>query len=515
GRRGLVIAVVVAAVGGALLSRQLLSSASDQADTPVCLATPATLVTSANLARPLRKALQADACPRIEVTVRTPAALLDAFKDNEKAPDYWIPDSTLWLDRLAAEADTRPDVVVESVAETPIVLAAKGKPSDDWAEAMSSPGYVLGDPARDTTAFASIALTTAGKSTRELIAALAPLALRADVQSYPTAVSARIAAIERSTDGSGAISEQALLASGATLTASVPEPGTWMMTYPLAQTAAPDRREELAGSTELLASLVRSPRFHDALTSESFRVPEADPPPKGVGKVRVVEPPSAEAISTLLARWQRLSLPNQILAVIDVSGSMDFASRGGSRIDLTVGATEAGLKLFSETSSVGLWAFSQRDEGQLGENRDYLELVMQRPLNQTVGTTAQRALLARELSRLPRLTGGGTALYDTAIAAYRQALEDYNPEAINGVVIFSDGRNEDPDSPDLETTVKKLRALADAERPVLLIAIGISQDADAQSLDRLAKATGGFSLVARRPKDIGKVFLQAMANRIA
>ncbi|MGL5811666.1 MAG: hypothetical protein ACRCYQ_17125, partial [Nocardioides sp.] len=46
GRRGLVIAVVVAAVGGALLSRQLLSSASDQADTPVCLATPATLVTS-------------------------------------------------------------------------------------------------------------------------------------------------------------------------------------------------------------------------------------------------------------------------------------------------------------------------------------------------------------------------------------------------------------------------------------------------------------------------------------
>ena len=50
-----------------------------------------------------------------------------------------------------------------------------------------------------------------------------------------------------------------------------------------------------------------------------------------------------------------------------------------------------------------------------------------------------------------RLTGGGTGLYDTALAAYRTALRNYDPHYSNAVVLMTDGRNEDPGSISLDS----------------------------------------------------------------
>ncbi|MGL5811664.1 MAG: substrate-binding domain-containing protein [Nocardioides sp.] len=496
GRRGLAIAVVLATAGGALLSRQLLPGTGDEAGAQVCLTKPATLATSANLAIPLIKALGERGCPRIDVTAVTPIDQLEAIKAGEDAPDYWIPDNTLWLDRLAAETDTRPDVAVASVAETPIVMASATGTPTRWSKAVAAPGYVLGEPTRDTHAFASIALATAGRPARRSVTILTPQALRAGRRADPAGQPAQIAAIAAAGRGVGAVSEQALLTSGTGLKAAVPKSGTLMMTFPLAETANAERRDQLENTTQLLTELVTTPRFHEALSESSFRVPGGASPRNGVGAVRVIRPPAAETARALLSTWRRMTRPIRMLTVVDVSGSMDLASAGGSRIDLTVRATRDELRSFPDTATVGLWAFSRRAGGNLGAGKNYRELAR----------AGHPRVAIRELARLPELTGGDTALYATVIAAYRQARRTYDPAASNSVVLFCDGRNNDPGGPTLRATIRKLRTLADPRRPVTIIAIGISEDADARALDRLARATGGFSVIAERPEAVGTAF---------
>ncbi|WP_457205990.1 VWA domain-containing protein, partial [Nocardioides sp. P5_C9_2] len=114
---------------------------------------------------------------------------------------------------------------------------------------------------------------------------------------------------------------------------------------------------------------------------------------------------------------------------------------------------------------------------------------------------------------LSGLTGGGTGLYDTALAAYRQALRDYRPGYSNAVVLMTDGENEDPGSIALAELVRRLRELRDPERPVRVVGIAISDDADLGALQRMADATDGDAYLAAEPEDILEVFARAVLSR--
>lgn len=135
-----------------------------------------------------------------------------------------------------------------------------------------------------------------------------------------------------------------------------------------------------------------------------------------------------------------------------------------------------------------------------------------------LGDEARVRLLAPSLARTPVLLvggprGGGTGLYDTALAAYREAVRSHRRNYSNAVVLMTDGRNEDAGSISLDQLLTRLRGLRDPDRPVRIVGIAISEDADLAALERMAQVTGGNAYLAAQPEDILGVFAQAVLSR--
>jgi Mg-chelatase subunit ChlD len=215
-------------------------------------------------------------------------------------------------------------------------------------------------------------------------------------------------------------------------------------------------------------------------------------------------------VAETVQSWRTLSVPSSILAVVDASGSMDFATAGGTRMQVLADAAGIGLSFLPDHARVGLWIFSI-DKG--GPGRDWRVLEPVRRLDRLERGRTQRAALRAQAEGLSGLTGGGTGLYDTALAAYRQALRDYRPGYSNAVVLMTDGENEDPGSIALAELVRRLRELRDPERPVRIVGIAISDDADLGALQRMADATDGDAYLAAEPEDILEVFARAVLSR--
>ena len=114
----------------------------------------------------------------------------------------------------------------------------------------------------------------------------------------------------------------------------------------------------------------------------------------------------------------------------------------------------------------------------------------------------------------PSELGGGTGLYDTTLAAFKKVQDSYDPSYSNSVIILTDGQNEDPNSITLRQLLSQLKRLEDPARPVLVLTIGISEDADTESLEQIARATGGTSYVAKTANDIQTVFVDAIRARV-
>lgn len=176
-----------------------------------------------------------------------------------------------------------------------------------------------------------------------------------------------------------------------------------------------------------------------------------------------------------------------------------------TRMQLTIEAAANGLKLFPENAALGLWTFST-NIGTLGA--DFRELV---PIAKL--TPAQRQKMTANLAVQKPIKGGGTGLYATAIAAVRAVRSSYDPLAVNAVLIFTDGKNDDPDGPSLAQTLQTLEGLRNPAQPVRIIALGMGPDVDANELRQLAAATGGQAYVAKNPQDLRDVFIDALQSR--
>ena len=65
---------------------------------------------------------------------------------------------------------------------------------------------------------------------------------------------------------------------------------------------------------------------------------------------------------------------------------------------------------------------------------------------------------------------------------------------------MTDGANDDPGSISLDRLVRELKPARSPKRPVRIIGIGISDDADYPALKRIAEATGGQAYSAEPPR---------------
>jgi len=206
--------------------------------------------------------------------------------------------------------------------------------------------------------------------------------------------------------------------------------------------------------------------------------------------------------------WRLLTRRISVLGLFDVSGSMAEPVPGShqTKLDVARAAAQAALGFFDPQDSIGLWEFSR----QLDGDRDYRVLVPLGPAGQRVGPfpNRQAASIAAYRQMVPRTS---TGLYDSILAAYESATADYRKDAVNTVVVITDGRNEDPGSITLDQLLTQLRKLHDPAKPVHVVTLAYGTDADLAALADVAKVTDGLQFSSPDPRSIGTVFVTAVA----
>ncbi|RVW06379.1 substrate-binding domain-containing protein [Rhodococcus spongiicola] len=443
---------------------------------------------------------------------------------REGGPELWIPDSTRWVAHASGVSGTQFDVAAPSVASTPIVIAARDGEMPffaNWVSALELQGLRTGDPLSSSISSGPIVGALVEADTGQVPAdsvngALVPLAQTQATNMLEADAGKRLEAVV--SDGGTAIATEQQVGNrgdqSAGLTVTAPNTGAVFLDYPMVVTAPDSRRDEAKEAGVALAEVMRSAAGQTALSEGGFRGPDRAPldAGRGVGEIVELTVADPEAASQLLKRYAVLALPSRALVVEDVSGSMSETAGTETRIALTVQASETGAKLFPDNAQLGLWAFSIG----LGENgKDYRELAPIRRLDEKRNGVSHRERLTDAVRELPTLVNGGTGLYDTTLAAFRKVKESYDPAAINSVILLTDGSNEDPSSITLDELLDTFEKEQDPARPVIIVTIGITADADAETLQQISAATGGTSHIARTPAEIPGVFVDAMRSRAA
>jgi len=501
-----VIAGAAGVLAVCLIATALVANGNaDSTDDRTCLGPEMTVAVAPEAATAVGNILEDAGCGQIEVESAKADQVLAPLALDGDLPDVWIPDSSVWLDRV--DPAVEPVTLRDSMASSPVVLVSgDGLTRTSYAEAFAEDDLLMGDPQRMMSALGT-AVASRGKPQSE--AKLEPFAERlasGEEGAGPTD-SGRLAELQTVMGGVTATSEQQWSTYAPTLKASAPKEGTVVLDYPVLITADASRRNSIAASITSFARVLDSGAADTALTQAGFRTTGAGKPAPNVGAYTRVD---SAAVAETASEWSARLRPTRAIAVMDVSGSMAWPTAPDSattRLQLTQEAASEAVDLLPGGAAIGLWAFSEKTEGTLGA--DHKVLVPTRQL----ASKNQRAQLTEEIAGLTARTGGGTSLHDTALAAYQAAVASYDPLASNDVLLFTDGTNDDPDSIDVAELVRQLEAASDPRRPVRVLGIGITADADLGTLQAIADATGGAAYVAERPEDVGQVLREALGQR--
>jgi Ca-activated chloride channel family protein len=304
------------------------------------------------------------------------------------------------------------------------------------------------------------------------------------------------------------------------LVAIYPEEGTLEADHPWVVLRGPwvtdTKRKAAAGFLDYLRSEPIQTRFQEAgfRTSEGRAGPQLSEAngllpdqPK-----RVLAPPAPKVVAAALESWNAARKRSNVLAVFDVSGSMkqEVPGTGGkTKMDLVKAAASQALALFAPETNLGSWVFS----ADLTGGRDWREDVPIGPTTAELpnGKTRRQAMF-QSLAAM-QATSGDTGLYDTTLAAFRAVKRSYAPDRINIVVLLTDGINDDPSGGiNRGELLRRLKAEQDPNKPVRIITVAYGANADATSLKLISQATGGLAYVSRDPRDILRVFTDAITK---
>jgi Ca-activated chloride channel homolog len=188
----------------------------------------------------------------------------------------------------------------------------------------------------------------------------------------------------------------------------------------------------------------------------------------------------ANTTQQISAAWTNAGGTGQIVTVLlDVSKSMaDDGGGGRSKLDWAKGTLDGQINRFG-SGSLGLWVFSSN---LTPDGLPYRRLVPTAPVNN------QHDELARAVAGIG--PAADSHLYPSLLAVYRQALVERQQGRINRVVVITDGRNDAP-TMNYEVFKPELEKLAGGtvELPVSVVAIGSEIDRD--QLTEISRVTGG------------------------
>ncbi|GAA2605306.1 substrate-binding domain-containing protein [Streptomyces tubercidicus] len=495
-------------------------------------------------------------CLDIKVASRAAHEVADAFGQRPVDPEFqvWIPDSSLWVDRVGAERGT-PLATAGTLATSPIALGAVPKAATSlgwpaknytWTELTrattsgDAPHLGVADPSRSATGLLSLARVSAAnaKETPDRTAADARTAATARLLNQRAADSDRQAMATLPRDGSAAeqrnprrnqallLSEQAAFAhnthadDGPDLDLLYPEGGTARLDYPYTLVDNSETDPERSRAANRFLTLLSEPAGQRALRRLGFRDPTGEADPKVVrtagGRApqpytaAPAEPPTAKELQALMGMWTITVQNARLSTVVDASASMGApvpGHNGRSRMDLAKKSLLQALTSFTSEDEIGLWKFATTLDG----DKDYLELSPTERLGgRDKDGSTHRDALADAFGSLAPQPQGATGLYDTTLAAYEKARSTYASGKFNALVILTDGTNDDAHGIGLDALVSKLEKLSDPKRPVPLIALAIGPEADTSALHRIVAPTGGSTHRVSDPSQIHQVMLKAI-----
>lgn len=499
----------------------------------------------------------------------------DSRQTGFEQPDVWVPTSSSWTGvvRLGRQAQDLPPVIpddYESVAQSPLVLAMP-RP---MAEALGWPDEQIGwstvlDLAQDPRGWGAVGHPewgpfTLGKTNPEV----STFGFEATVASYYAATGLSgdlqvadvrdketlefVAGIEQATAHYGPLSRTFLtnlwkadqdgramsyvsavpLAEKnvfdynagdpdgnpdtqpngeprVPLVAVYPSDGTSVFDHPylvLKTSSITDEQQDLAAE---FREFLQMPEQQEDFTDGGFRSHEGaagaemnqDNGILPAQPARQISMPAPDVLAEVLDSWEDVRKHARVLLVLDVSGSMgaQVAGTGKSRLELAQEAAVLALSELNPRDEVGLWAFSTQPPGGAGV---YAELV---PMTLLGGDVEDVEHAIRTL--VPR---GGTPLFTTTISAVEDMRSDLDPDLINAVVLLSDGQNEHLFD-DLDRVVDVLQ-VEDKRQLVRVFPIGYGQDADMESLERIAQASGGTAYDATDEASIEGVMISVLSS---
>ncbi len=465
-------------------------------------------------------------CVRAVVTGLDSVAAIKSLA-SDATPTLWIPDSRLWAGKLAAASPGLASAVKVdgSIGTSPLVVAAPPSKATalgaaakaGWAGVLSGPAPVtVTDPTTTTAgALIMIGLSAQNGTAPGAAAKLVGLFIRLQTAMLPdSATGLSVLQAKPASAPAFVTSEQDVFLgnrgkSAPVVSAVYPSGPTPMLDFPMVRVVPGESDPVVAAAMDLFELQLTTQAARSRLAAVGLRDPSGAPltpdgTTSGISSQRVTPTPAtitAAQQSAALHLWSAAAQPSQLLAAIDVSGSMaDNSGNGKPKIQVVTAAAETAMTLVPDDWTMGLWTFSQHP----APANDWTELV---PLG---AVKTQRDTLTGAVASLPARLGGNTGLYDTALAAFEDVSAHYDPASVNVVALLTDGADLDPDSVGLPALLSRLKAGYNPSKPVHIVTIGFGADADASALKQISDATHGQSYLVKDPNEILGVLLDSI-----
>jgi hypothetical protein len=447
-------------------------------------------------------------------------------------PDVWVPDSRLWLAqaRRTETGARRLHGAVTTVARTPVVVALPASraaeaqwPADGPPIAALLGGAVgpvaVSDPTKDAAALATVLDVGAAEPTPTRAAAIADFARRVRVPGaghvLDQVVAGQLGAVT-TTERDVARHNAGAPATGQLAAYGGARPPYEEVTLVVVDADGRGRASAAVRAvahrlrTALLASagqaVLRGAGYRDLDGHLAARYRPAQP--LSADRLPSWTSPSDGQVRGVVRSWSTLGRRGRVLVAVDSSGSMAGVLPGGAgtKSQLARSALSKVVSTIAPDSDMGLWTFTA------SRGRDYRVLVPLGPADGRVGDSTRRQALLDAIPQVRAVAFGGTGLYDTTLAAFRSASQDYAYGRLNAVMVITDGRNEDPGSVGLTGLLADLRREFDGIKPVRIITVAYGADADLGVLRRIADVTGGASYQAPTAADVAPLLAKALAD---
>jgi hypothetical protein len=527
------VAVILVAVGGAAWAggylKGILPSPADAAG--CSRPTDIRVVADPKIAPVLIKAANSFdvVTPCVKTTVRTQdsadtASIVAAGGDTNA--DVWVPDSPGWQSRVAATSlslgrDAPNEVFEAYVATTPLVFAAPAKQASalaaskpSWASIFSgSFTALLPDPEANGSSLLALSRLNSDAPTGSSFAFDAALvALGKNIPATPA--KAFDDAASAGTPTVVITTEQAVFQHNKTDPATqffaiYPNGGTDEDAFPFVRLAGHSTGNQVKDNlmTALESAFVTDQKH---LAEGGFRSGLGQGTINAAGILKKYTTASPGGLATqvdMLHEWSTMTMRGRMLALVDLSGSMNEEVGGGlTRIGIFQKAAAGAVSMFSPETQLGIWGFSTNQQG----SQPWRQLTPVGP----IGDSKHAADITRVIDSLPSEVQGDTALYDSVLAGVKNMQANYVPGMVSSVLVITDGKNDNPGGGlSLSQLLGQLKSIESINQPVPVIMIGFGPDTDVSAMKQIADATNGGVYQALKPQDLGKVLVDAISQR--